>query len=98
MVGQNPQLVDRHDARVLKLAADLGLLDKAVDEVGPVTMVIQEDLECQSASEVGVPSLEDDAHAATGDLADKPVSPHEAADGAFAGGKRISLRVSVGQQ
>ena len=33
-VGEGAQLVDRHDARVLELAADLGLLDEPADQLG----------------------------------------------------------------
>ena len=35
-VGEGAQLVDRHDARVLELAADLRLLDEAADQLGVV--------------------------------------------------------------
>ena len=37
-VGEGAQLVDRHDARVLELAADLRLLDEAADQVGVVAV------------------------------------------------------------
>ena len=33
-VGEGAQLVDRDDAGVLELAADLGLLDEAADQLG----------------------------------------------------------------
>ena len=68
-VGEGAQLVDRHDAGVLELAADLGLLDEAADHVGVVAEVVAQHLEGDVAAEVGVAALEDGAHAAAGDLA-----------------------------
>ena len=47
-VGKRAELVDRHDAGVLKLAADLGLLDEPVDQVGPVAVLVEEDLQARS--------------------------------------------------
>ncbi len=58
-VGEGAQLVDRHDAGVLELAADLGLLDEAADHVGVVAEVVAQDLERDVAAEVGVAALED---------------------------------------
>ena len=64
------QLVDRHDAGVLELAADLRLLDEPADQLGRCRGGrSQEDLDGQVAAEVGVAALEDGAHAAAGDLA-----------------------------
>ncbi len=68
-VGEGAQLVDRHHARVLELAADLRLLDEAADQVGLVTEVGPQDLDGDVAAQVGVAALEDGAHAAAGDLA-----------------------------
>ena len=68
-VGEGAQLVDRHDPRVLELAADLGLLDEAADQLGLVAVCLEQDLDGQVAAEVGVAALEDRPHAAAGDLA-----------------------------
>ena len=68
-VGEGAQLVDRHDAGVLELAADLGLLDEPADHAGVVAEVVAQHLERDVAAEVGVAALEDGAHAAAGDLA-----------------------------
>ena len=68
-VGEGAQLVDRHHARVLELAADLRLLDEAADQVGLVAEVGPQDLDGDIATQVGVSALEDGAHAAAGDLA-----------------------------
>ena len=73
-VGEGAQLVDRHDARVLQLAADLRLLDEPADQVGVVAEVLAEDLDGHVAAEVGVAALEHGAHAAAGDLAVDPVA------------------------
>ena len=70
-VGEGPQLVDRDNAGVLELAADLRLLDEAVDHLGAVAMGLEQDLDGEVASQVGVASLEDRPHAAAGDLAQK---------------------------
>ena len=68
-VGEGAQLVDRHDARVLELAADLRLLDEAADHLGTAAEVVAEDLDGNVAADVGVAALEHLAHAAAGDLA-----------------------------
>ncbi len=57
-VGEGAQLVDRHDPRVLELAADLGLLDEPADHVGVVAEVVAEDLDGDVAAEVGVAAPE----------------------------------------
>ena len=67
-VGQGAQLVNGHDARVLELSGDLGLLEKAVDHFGAMAEVVAEDLDGQVAAEVAVAAAEDDAHAAAADL------------------------------
>ena len=56
---------------MLELAADLRLLDEAVDQVGPVAVLLEQDLDGQVAAEVGVAAPEHGAHAAAGDLAEK---------------------------
>ena len=68
-VGEGAQLVDRHDARVLELAADLRLLDEAADHLGAAAEVVAQDLDGNVAAQVGVAALEHLAHAAAGDLA-----------------------------
>ena len=59
---------------MLELAADLRLLDEPADHLGVVAVLLQEDLDGQVAAEVGVAALEDDAHAAAGDLAEELVA------------------------
>ena len=44
-VGEGAQLVDRHDARMLELAADLGLLDEPAHHGGVVAEVVAESLQ-----------------------------------------------------
>ena len=72
-IGEGAQLVDRHDAGVLELAADLGLLDEAADQFGLVLVALEQDLHGQVAAQVGVASLEHGPHAAAGDLAEELV-------------------------
>ena len=79
-VGEAPQLVDRDDARVLELAADLRLLDEPADHLGVVAVLLPEDLDGEVAAEVGVAPLEDRPHAAPGDLADELVARRLARD------------------
>ena len=54
MVGQRAQIIHRHHARVLELAADLGLLEEPFDQVELIAMLIEQDLEGQVAAQVGV--------------------------------------------
>ena len=58
---------------MLELAADLRLLDEAVEQVGPLAMPIQEHLQRQVAAQAGVAGPQDGAHAAAGDLAEELV-------------------------
>ena len=58
-VGEGSELVDRDDAGVLELAADLGFLDEAAGHVGVVAVVVAEDLEGDLAVEVGVAAFQD---------------------------------------
>ena len=63
-------LVDRHDARVVEVGRGLGLGVEALD-VGVVgELAGQDHLQGDGAVEAHLPGLEDDAHAAAGDLAD----------------------------
>ena len=73
-VAELAQLVDRHDARMLELAADLRLLDEAADQLGIVVVLFEQDLDGQVAAQVGVAALEDGAHAAAADLAQELVA------------------------
>ena len=56
---------------MLELAADLRLLDEPPDQLGPVAVLLQEDLHGEVAAQVDVAALEDGAHAAAGDLAEE---------------------------
>ena len=69
LVGELAQFVDRHDARVLQLAADLGLLDETPPQLGVVLVRRQQHLDGNVAAQVSIAALEDGAHAAAGDLA-----------------------------
>ncbi len=82
-VEQPAQLIDRHHARVLELAADLGFFHEPLDQVGPAAVPIEEDLDRQVAAEVGVAALEHGPHPAAGDLAEELISPRRSIDGHF---------------
>ncbi len=78
-----PELVDRHDARVIELARDLRLLEEArhapsVDvgrrRIRLRAVVPEDDLHRQLATEILVPHAQDRAHAAARDLAAQPVA------------------------
>ena len=71
LVGEGPQLVDRHDARMLELAADLRFLDEPADQVAVVAEVFAQHLDRDVAAQVGVAAFEDGPHAAAGDLAEE---------------------------
>ncbi len=73
-IAEGAHLVDRHDPRVLQLAADLRLLDEPADHVGVIAEILAEHLQGHVAAEVRVASLEHRAHAASGDLAVDPVA------------------------
>ena len=64
-VGKLPQLVDGDDPRVLKLAADLGLLDEAADHLGMVAVLLPNHFDGEIPAEVEVASLKDRAHPAS---------------------------------
>ena len=69
-VGERAQLVDRNDARVLELAADLGLLEEASAKGGVVLVMLEEDLDGQLPAEVLVSASQHGPHAAAGNLAE----------------------------
>ena len=60
---------------MLQLAADLGLLDEAADQLGLVAVRLEQDLHGQVAAEVRVTAFEHGAHAAAGDLAQQLQPP-----------------------
>ena len=67
-VAESPQLVDRHDARMLKLAGDLRFLDEPAHQVGVFLVRFEQHLHGEVATQVGVAALEYDPHAPPGDL------------------------------
>ena len=78
-------LVDRHDAGMVEVGGRLGLAVEPLD-VGLIGELAGEDhLECDGPVEADLPGLEDDPHAAAGDLADDLV----VAEVADAGGRVI---------
>ena len=81
---------------MLQLAADLRLLDEALDQVGPVAVAVEEDLDGQVAAELGVAALEDGAHAAAGDLAEELVATGRAVEQDVSIGGRRRPVVGVG--
>ncbi len=54
---------------MLQLPADLRLLDEALRQLGLARVRLEEHLDGQVASQVEIPTFEDGAHAAAGDLA-----------------------------
>ena len=76
-------LVDRHDARMVEVGRRLGLGVEPLD-VGLVGELAGEDhLERDGPVEADLPRLEDDAHAAAGELADDLVVAEVADAGGF---------------
>ncbi len=69
LISEAAQFVNRDDARVLKLPADLGLLDEPADQGRVVPVLLQQHLDGQVAAEIGIASLEYRSHAAAGNLA-----------------------------
>ena len=68
-VAEPADVVDRHHARVLQLAADLGLFDEPPGDVGPIGVFLQQHLHRQIAAQVDVATAQHRPHAAAGDLA-----------------------------
>ena len=68
---------------MLELAADLGLLHEPVDQVGPVAVLVQQDLQRQVAAQVRVAASEHRSHPAAGDLAQHLIPPGRAIDQAL---------------
>ena len=73
-VGKPPQLVDRDDPGVLKLAANLGLLDETADHLGLVAVLLPNHLDGEVPAQVEVASLENRPHPAARQLADELVT------------------------
>ncbi len=73
-VGEGAHFVDRHDPRVLQLAADLHLLDEPADHVAVIAEVLAQHLQGHVAADVRVVPFEHRAHAAPGDLAVDPIA------------------------
>ena len=59
VIDELAELVDRDDARVLQLAADLGFFDEPLDDFRVIFMGIEQDLDCEVATEVDIVALED---------------------------------------
>ena len=68
-VAEPADVVDRHDAGMLQLAADLGLFDEPPGDVGAVGEFLEQHLDGQVAAEVDVATAQHGPHAAAGDLA-----------------------------
>ena len=73
-VGEGAQLVHRHDAGMLELAADLRFLDEPAHQLGLVLVAFEQDLDGQVAAQVGVAPLEHRPHPAARDLAEELVA------------------------
>ena len=73
-VAEAADVVDRHDAGMLQLPADLRLLDEPPGHVGPVGVLLQQHLDRQVAAQVDVAAAQHGAHAAAGDLAGELVA------------------------
>ena len=91
-VGEGAELVDRNDAGMLQLAADLGFFDEATDQLGLVVVAFEQDLDGQVAAQVGVAPLENGTHAAAGDLAKKLVPVATLARPGHLVGRRLDHR------
>ena len=95
---EGAQLVDRDHAGVLQLAGDLGLLDEPADQVGVVAMLLEQDLDGQVTAEVAVAPLEDDAHAATGELAEQLEPSEPVGWVGHLGGRGSDHRLGAGER
>ena len=73
LIGHQPQLVDRHDARVLQLAADLRFFDESLEDFGALGELGVGDLDRDVATELDVVPAQHDAHAAARDLTQNAV-------------------------
>ena len=78
--------MDRDDAGMLQLACEAGLAEKPPQPHGPALLHAIHDLDGHAPLELGIPALEDDAHAASTDY-----SAHEVA----MAGARVSRPASL---
>ena len=60
---------------MLKLAADLGLLDESLHQSGMVSVLLEQHLDRKVAAEVDVEAPKHRTHAAPGDLVEDPIAP-----------------------
>ncbi len=67
--------VNRHNPRMLQLAADLGFLDEPADQFRLLLVRLEQDLDRQVAAEVRISALQDRPHAAAGDLTEQLQPP-----------------------
>ena len=74
-VGEAAEFMDRDDSRVLKLSADLRLLDKPADDLRSVAVFLQDHLDGQVPAKVDISPLEDHPHSATRDFTHQVISP-----------------------
>src|SRR5262249_23635440 len=70
----NSILHERRDSRMLELAADLGFFDEPAHQFGLVLVFLQQHLDSQRSSQVGVAAFENRPHAAVGDFAEELVA------------------------
>jgi hypothetical protein len=73
-ISERTQLVDRHDAGILELPADLCFFDKSPDQFRLVLVAFEQDLHGQVAAQVRVAPLEHGSHPATSDLTEELVA------------------------
>ncbi len=83
---------------MLKLAADLRLLDEPVDQVRPLAVLVQQDLQREVAAQVGVATSEHRSHPAAGDLAKDLIPTGQAIDHALAVPDNRRLGPSFGRR
>ena len=79
-VGKRPELIDRHNPRMLQLAADLCFLDEPPDHLRVALMTLEQHLDRKLSAQVNVPTPEDRSHATPRDLALKLIPAHAPAD------------------
>ena len=83
MVGEDADVVDRNDSRVLELPSDLRLLDEAADHRRAVAMIRKQHFHRELTPERRVAAQEDGPHPAPGDLTEDLVAPRRRRRGDF---------------
>ncbi len=73
-VGKRPHVVDRYDAGMLELAADLSFLHEPANQLRLLAMGFEQDLDGQVTAELAIAAAEDGPHAAAGNLAKELVA------------------------